>query len=85
MQELDTELSNVVELIQMSGEAFRTREMEIILDAALATLHYCKVMNLFPPFFSVDLSVSNPCGFRYGHIFLNSSSFRVKRLLHHKT
>ena len=40
---LKTELANMAELVEMSGTAFRSREMEIIQEAGLALLGDMKV------------------------------------------
>ena len=40
---VERELENMGELIEMSSEAFRSREMEIILETGLTTLHYTQV------------------------------------------
>jgi hypothetical protein len=42
-RQLRTELRNMVELVEMSGTAFRSREMEIILEAGLAVVRHMKV------------------------------------------
>jgi hypothetical protein len=42
-RQLRTELRNMVELVEMSGTAFRSREMEIILEAGLAVIRHMKV------------------------------------------
>ncbi len=45
-RQLRTELRNMLELVEMSGTAFRSREMEIILEAGLATIRHMKVGKL---------------------------------------
>ncbi len=39
-----TELENMAELVEMSGAAFRSREMEVIQETGLAALHLIKVI-----------------------------------------
>lgn len=39
-----TELENMAELVEMSGAAFRSREMELIQETGLAALHLIKVI-----------------------------------------
>ncbi len=45
-RQLRNELRNMVELVEMSGTAFRSREMEIILEAGLAVVRHMKVGKL---------------------------------------